>query len=188
MGFLDDAGVEVNEIPDDPFGFGNDFWPVRIVEIKDPKLTTGGDKYGMMVKWAVDHEKYQSHFVAQGLGNGNWLQLPVPKVLQEQGVPWDPKNDEKHATVLYNLRKLFEALGFRADEMSKVGKDEMLGRGCLAKIRPTMDENGFWQFRLVAMKPFASGGGAAEFTKEGTSNPNGGLSPEDLLKRELEGN
>lgn len=186
MGFFDDAEVEVNDIPDDPFGFGNDFWPVKIVEIKDPEVTKSGDKIGMMVKWAVDHPKYANHFVGvngRGLGNGNWTQIPVPKALQGS-IPWDPANDEKHAQVLFNLRKLFEALGFSADEMGGVGRDEMLGRKCLAKIKVSQDDNGFWQFRLNAMKPIGSENGADEFTRNGTSNP--GPSDNDVIKKALE--
>lgn len=183
MGFFDDAEVEVNEISEDPFGFGNDYWPVKIVEIKDPEVTKSGDKVGMMVKWAVDHPKYANHFVGvngRGLGNGNWTQIPVPKALQNQ-VPWDPKNDQKHAEVLINLRKLFEALGFSADEMGGIGRKEMTGRKCLAKIRVSQDDNGFWKFNLPVfqMKPLPDGDGMNEFASNGNSD-------EDELKKGLQ--
>lgn len=177
MGFLDEADVDVNDIPDDPFGFGKEFWPIYITEIKDPEVTKSGERFGMMISWAVDHPKYVGTQVATKLGNGNWFQLPVPKVLQDQ-VPWDPKG--KDVGVLVNLKNLLLALGFGVDEMSGVGPAKMVGRRCLAKIKAEMGDMGFWQFNLQAFKPEGenSGNGLSEF-----ANP--GKSPEDLLKEEM---
>lgn len=184
MGFFDEAGINANEIPDDPFGFGNDFWPVRIIEIGDPKVTTNGDKYGMMLKWAIDHPRFQNSYLSEGLGNGNWTQLPVPKVLQEQGVPFDPANDPKHAAVLFNLGNLFTALGFSKDEMGGIGPNEMLGRGCLAKIKASQDDQGFWKFNLRQMKPFKKDSNGVDETGSSAAN-NSQESADSLLAKEL---
>ena len=184
MGFFDDAEVEVNNIPDDPFGFGNDFWPTRIIEVKDPEITKNGQRFGMMIRWAVEHPKFDGHYVStQGLGYGNWQQLPVPKKLQGQ-VPWD-NNSEEAVKVLFQLKELYKALGIPADQWGKVGKDDLLHKVCLSKIKVQQDENGFWQFRLTAQKPLPSGEGMNEYARATTSNP-GGLSPEELVKKELE--
>ena len=181
-GFFEDA----NDIADDPFGFGNDFHTVYVTEVGDAKVTAGKDKIGMMVKFAVDEPKYQGTMVANSLGNGNWYQLPVPKPLRSQ-IPWDP-NGEKEQRALYNLKELFGALGFAADEMGSVNGKKMIGRRMLTKIKVSRDENGFFQFRLNAPKsiPAGSDAGMGEFTSSGTSN--GGKSPEELLREELENN
>lgn len=190
-GFFEESGDDVAEIPDDPFGFGNDYWQVRIAEIKSPKVTQSGDKFGMMIKWYVDSPKYQEHWVGdpeKGLGNGNWTQLPVPKVLQKQGVPWDPKNNQQHEQVRIAFKNLLLNLGFSVDEMPKVGPAQMVHRGMLTKIKPKQDENGFWQFRFQAPKPLASGDGASEFAQPKTGTSNGsGKSDADLLNDELNG-
>jgi hypothetical protein len=181
MGFFEDAGVDLNEIPDDPFGFGNDFWPVRIIEVGEPKVTGGGDKYGMMVKWAVNHPKYDGQQVAtQGLGLGNWTRLPIPEALQGS-IPWDPKNNPEDKKVLIDLRDVFVALGFKNDEMGGVDGAKMLHRGCLVKIRAKRNDEGFWQFNLFAHKPLGDGDGANEFAK-GTSN---GKTAAELLEEEI---
>lgn len=179
-GFLDEAGIDANDIPDDPFGFGNDFWPVFVLEVGKPKVTEKKDKIGMMVKFAVDHEKYQNSYVSKGLGNGMWVQLPVPLALREQ-IPWDPEG-EKEQQVLFNLKELYKALGFAKDEYGKVNGTKMLHRRALTKIKAIRDENtGYWNFRLNGMKPVAEN----ETSQDGTSPANGGKSPEQLLKEEL---
>jgi hypothetical protein len=182
-GIFGDAGVDVNDVPDDPFGFGNDYWPVRIVAIKKPAVTKSGDKFGMMVKYIVDHPKYQTHWVGdpqKGLGNGHWTQLPVPKVLQDR-IHWDPQNDPKDQQVLTNLKALFKNLGFGVDEMKTVGPEKMLHRGFLAKIKVSQTDEGFWDFRFAQPKPFP-----AEGDGEGLNEFAGGLSADELAKKELE--
>ena len=182
-GFLDEAGINANDIPDDPFGFGNEYWPVFVVEVGKPKVTANKDKIGMMVKFAVDHPKYQGSFVAKQLGNGNWTQLPVPTALRSQ-IPWDPEGEQEQQ-VLYRLKELYKALGFAKDEYGSVNGAKMLNRRMLTKIKVSQDDNGFWQFRFNNMKPIGDGNGADEFTQTGQSN-GGGKSPEELLKEELE--
>ena len=149
MGFFEDAEVEVTEAPDDPYGFGKDFWPIYVVDVFDVKPTNNGNRFGMMVRWAVDHPKYQNHPVSKQLGYGNWVQLPVPKPLQGQ-IPWDVKSEEGQK-VLFNLKQILSALGFSVDEMGKVGPDEMKGRRCLAKISVKFDGQ-YWQLNPYAFK------------------------------------
>lgn len=167
-GFFEDAGVETTDAPDDPYGFGNEYHRIRIMELKDPAVTKSGDKFGIMITWAVDEPKYQGSPVSKNLGYGNWQQLPVPKALQGS-VPWD-KNSEEGQKVLFNLRKLYEALGFKADEMKSVGPAELLYKGCLAKIKVTQNADGFWQFNPYALKPMGSENGADEFAQPESGN------------------
>lgn len=179
-GFLDEAEISANDIPDDPFGFGNDFWPVFVVEVGKAKVTANKDKIGMMVKFAVDHPKYQGSFVAKQLGNGNWYQLPVPMALRSQ-IPWNSEG-ESEQQALYKLKELYKALGFPKDEFGSVNGPKMIGRRALTKIKVSQDDKGFWQFRLNNMKPIGEGEGMNEFAQP--SN-NGGKSAAELLEEEL---
>lgn len=157
MGFFDEAGVNLNDIPDDPFGFGNDFWPIRLVEVGEPKVTANQDKIGMMVKWAVNDDAYASNLPTQQMRQ--WIQLPVPEAYWGS-INWDPKNDPDHKKVLINLRDLFLALGFKNDEMGSVDGAKMLYRGCLAKVKPKKNSEGFWEFSLYQMKALPTDGSA----------------------------
>lgn len=183
-GFFDEAGVDANDVADDPFGFGNEHWPVRIIECGKPKVTKNGDKVGMMIKWAVEHPKYDGHQVStQGLGLGNWYRLPVPRALQGQ-IPWDPKNDQKDAQVLTDLKDLYKALGIPADEMGRQNEKTLVHKTCMVKIRPKKNEEGFWQFNLFAYKTRGEGSdtGMSEFAQGNSSQ----VSAEEQLKRELD--
>lgn len=181
-GFLDEAGIDANDIPDDPFGFGNDFWPVFVLEVGAPKVTKNKDKIGMMVKFAVDHPKFQGSFVAKtGLGNGMWVQLPVPLALRSQ-IPWEPEG-EMEVQAMYNLKELYKALGFAKDEYGSVNGKKMEGRRALTKIKVKRGDSGFWEFNLNAMKPIGDGNGSSEFTSQGTSNP--AKSAAEQLEEEL---
>lgn len=186
-GFFEEGGVNPNEIPDDPFGFGNEYWPLVVTEVGKAKVTANKDKVGMMVKFAVDHPKYSSHFVSKNLGNGNWYQLPVPVALRSQ-IPWDPQG-EKEQQVTYNLGELFGALGFPKDQWKGVNGAKMIGKRLFAKIKVGRDDNGFWQFRLPQIKsiPEGSDSGWSEFQGDTTSNPgnSGGKTPEQLLEEEM---
>lgn len=183
-GFLDEAGIDGNDIPDDPFNFGNDYWPVRVIKVGKPKVTAGGDKIGITVVFAVDHPRYQNSFVSgeRGLGN-SWYQVPVPLALRSQ-IPWDPEG-EKEQQALYNLKELYKALGFKKDEFGSVSGAKMLNRGMLTKIKVGRNAEGFWDFRLNASKPFGEGSdaGMGEFTNNGTSNP---VSAAEQLKKEMD--
>lgn len=182
MGFLDDAEVEVSDIPSDPYGFGNDYWTIFVKEVKKPEVTKKGDRFGMQIVWAVDDPQFANSPVANQLGYGNWVQLPVPKPLQNQ-IPWDAKSDEGRK-VLFALTNIFRALGFSADEMGGVGPEEMKLRRCMAKIKVTQNENGFFQFNPYAFKPLPTGEGGNEFHSSTTHNP--GPSDEDELKKGLQ--
>lgn len=188
-GFFGDAGVNVADVPDDPFGFGNEPWPLVVTEVAKPKVTGNKDKIGMMVTFAVDHPKYQGHQVSKQLGFGNWFQLPVPKPLQNQ-IPWDPQNNPKDMEAMVKLRRLFISLGFGVDELSGVNGEKMVGRRCMAKIFPKENEQGFWQFNLNGFKPIGEGNGNGgwgnnEFASGTTSNPGGGKSAAELLEDEM---
>lgn len=180
-GFLDEAGINANDIPDDPFGFGNDYWPVFVLEVGAPKVTKNKDKIGMMVKFAVDHPKFQGSFVSKGLGNGMWVQLPVPLAIRSQ-IPWDDEG-EMEAQVKFNLKELYKALGFAKDEYGSINGKKLLNRRALTKIKVSRDDSGFWQFRLNAMKPVGDGNGTGEFNAQTTSNP--GKSAAEQLEDEL---
>lgn len=185
-GIFADADVNLSDVPDDPFGFGQNFWPVRVVSVGKAKVTQGGDKIGMMVKFIVDHPNYNNHWVGdpeKGLGNGQWTQLPVPKKLQGQ-IPWDPKNNPKDMQALTNLKNFYKSLGYGVDEMARIHPQDIVGKGFLTKIKVTQDDNGFWQFRFNSPKPFGDGNGAEEFTRAGTSNP-GGKSQAELDEEAL---
>lgn len=182
-GFFDEAGVNVQDVPDDPFGFGNEFWPLVVTEVGAPKVTGNKDKIGMMVKFAVDHPKYQGHSVSKNLGNGNWFQLPVPKALQGE-IPWDPQNNPKDMEAMVKLRRLFMALGFSKDELGSVNGAKMVGKRCMAKIFPRENEQGFWQFNLNGFKTVGEGdGGWGEI--QNSPAHNGGKTPQELLEEEL---
>lgn len=183
-GFFDEAGINVADIPDDAYGFGNQHWPLVVVKVDKPKVTNNQDKIGMMVTFAVDHPKYAQHHVSKQLGFGNWIQLPVPLALRDQ-IPWDPDNNPKDAKALVDLRKLFESLGFKADELGKVNGPKMIGRRCMAKIKVSQNENGFDQFNLNNFKQVGENADAGWSGAAPVSN-GGGKSPEELLKEELE--
>jgi hypothetical protein len=185
-GFFEEAGINANDIPEDAYGFGNRHWPLVVVKVDKPKVTGNQDKIGMKVYFAVDHPKYAGHQVSKQLGWGNWIQLPVPKVLQNQ-IPWDPENNPKDAATMVNLRKLFEALGFKADELGKVNGPKMIGRRCMARIKVSQNDQGFDQFNLNNFKTVGEGTdeGWSEY-KQGSSSNGGAKSAEELLKEELE--
>lgn len=171
MGFFDDAEVDLNDIPDDEFGFGRDFWHIRIVEVDEPKVTKNQDKIGMMVKWAVMHEAYNGDKRTQQMRQ--WIQLPVPKEYQGT-IPWHPKENVEDKKVLVNLRKLFVALGFSNDEMGGVDGAKMLYRGCLSTINAKQNAEGFWEFSFYKMKPIpteGSGEGMNEFAPDQKKSP-----------------
>lgn len=183
-GFLEEAGISGNDIPDDPFGFGREFWPLRVIEVGPPKVTANADKVGFMVKFAIDHPQFQGTPLAEGLGNGNWYRLPVPKALQGQ-IPWDASSSEA-AEVKFNLGELYKALGFKRDEYSGVNGEKMLHRGCLAKVSAKKNEAGFWNFNLWQMKPMDGSGAPTGANVTARSASNGGMTDEEMLKRELE--
>lgn len=183
-GFFDEGGVDVNEVPDDPYGFGKEFWPIFVVEVGPAKVTKKKNMIGMMVKFAIDHPSFQGTRFAEKLGNGNWYRLPVPVALRGQ-IPWDPNGvDEKKA--LFQLGQLYGALGFPKDQWGKINGAIMKDKRFLAKIRVSQDDQGFPRFNLQNPKPIGSEDGLDEFAKPGNSSQNGGLSPEELLKKEME--
>ena len=153
-GLLEEAGISASDIPDDPFGFGNEHWPVVVLEAGPIKVTANKDKIGAMIKFGVDHPKYANHFVAQGLGNGTWYRLPVPLKLRDR-IPYDPDGESEKGDN-YKLGLLYGALGFPKDQWSKVTLPMLVGKRMMTKIRP-VQENGFWKFNLNNQKTVGNG-------------------------------
>lgn len=183
-GFFEEAGVNLNEIPDDAFGFGNDYWAIYLVECGEPKVTKNADKVGMMVKWAVDHPAYSNNKPTQEMRQ--WIQLPVPTALQGQ-IPWDPRTNPEDKKVLVDLRDLYLALGFKNDEMGKVNGAKMLTRRAMAKIKPRRNADGFWEFGLFQLKAVPAGEATNGSISQGQSNGGGTISAEEALKRAMAG-
>lgn len=184
MGIFDDAEIEVNDIPKDPFGFGNGYWPVTVLTVGEMKQTTNretggpGDKIGTMITWGCNHPDAPQ---MESLGRGNWQQLPVPTSLRGE-IPWNPKSAEAKK-VIYELSNLYAALGFSKDEFGGIELTDLVGRTAMAKIFPRQNKEGFWQFNIVGLKPVpdeGDGSGMNEFARD-----NGGKSDEDLLNDEL---
>lgn len=200
MGILDEAGVVATDVPKDPFGFGNDYWPVVLLEINPPKIrdedgsiieyepgvlagvSSTGKSYGTNMVWAVLDARYE--YLGNGtgkLGFGQWFQLPAPKSIQHQ-VPFD-KNSAEGKKLIYDWGILLKGLGFAADEMGAAGLQDIIGREALAKIYPKQDpETGFWSFRVVNHKQPAKGEGTNSGTPAGNSSTSG-LSAIDLAIR-----
>lgn len=180
MGFFDEAGVDVSDLSDDPFGFKDAFWKVRLVKIEAPKVTNGGDKFGSKIVWVVEHPRFDNQFVSNPeKGMGNWLQLPPPVPLHDQ-LGWD-KDSADAKRLFFNFSKLLEALGFSRDEMPKVGAEEMLNQACFAKVRVSQNEAGFWQFNVYAHKALD------DESLDNRAESNGGQvkSADDIMKEEL---
>lgn len=195
MGILDDAEVEVNDIPKDPFGFGNDYWPLQLIDVRPPKdkegnpskrdhldISSTGKSYGGMFVFRCLDERYAymgstdpEQMSGQLSKYGQWTSVPPPKWAQEI-VPFD-KNSVDGKKLIFNWTQLCSALGFGVDEIGKLDIPHILGKTCLGKIRAKLDdETGFWEIRvgmLKVMPPEGSPEGIGEFTKGGTSNPAG---------------
>lgn len=211
MGILDDAEVSGNEIAKDPFGFGNDYWPVALIAFNRPKLSedqdpqiaverphadisSSGKQYGGMAVFRILDERYQylgannPNQMPGQLGFGQWFQLPSPKWAREQ-VPFD-KNSPEGKQLVFNWSRLCFGMGIPLDQIGSADIPDIIGKTGLAKIFPKEDENGFWSFRVTGFKPMPKEGspeGIGEFTKNGTSNPgNGGGAMSEMEKALLE--
>lgn len=196
MGILDDAEVSGNEIPKDPFGFGNDYWPISLLAFNRPKLAEGqdpqiaidrpfadisssGKQYGGMAVFRCLDERYQylgknnPNQMPGQLGFGQWFALPSPKWAREQ-VPFD-KNSQEGKQLIFNWTRLCFGMGIPIDQIGSADIPDIIGKTCLAKVRVTQDENDFWVYRVGAFKPMPKEGspqGIGEFTKPGMSNGN----------------
>lgn len=210
MGILDDAEVTGNEIPKDPFGFGNDYWPVALIAFNRPKLAEGmdpsiakerphadisstGKQYGGMAVFRILDERYQylgsnnPNQMPGQLGFGQWFALPSPKWAREQ-VPFD-KESQEGKQLIFNWSRLCFGMGIPVDQIGSADIPDIIGKTGLAKIRVSQDENEFWQFRVGAFKPMPKEGspqGIGEFTKSGTSNPAPASTMSEMEKALLE--
>lgn len=194
MGILDDAEVSGNEIPKDPFGFGNDYWEVELYDVRPPKdeqgnpsqqqfadIAKSGKSYGAMFVFRVLDERFaylgsnsENQVPGQLGAYGQWWTLPSPKWARDR-VPFD-KNSKEGKQLVFNWSRLCYAVGIPVDQIGAADFQDVIGKSCLAKVKVTEDDNGFWQFRCVGFK--RKGGnaegspqGIGEFTKGGTSNP-----------------
>lgn len=147
-GFFGDVEIGVEDIPDDPFGFGRGFHLVSVNEWRAPKVSDSG-KYGSYILFELMEPRYENVKPF-----GRWIQLPTPKAIQDEtGVRFDPANDPKDMEVLVNLKMFFRALGFAADEMNKANPVNCLNRQFLAKLW-AKEEEGRWviNFSFVGLR------------------------------------
>jgi hypothetical protein len=168
MGILDAAGVDVNDVPEDPFGFGKDYWPVEIVDVKPADISKSGKQYGTMIKWRCLDARFA---YMESLGYGQWTQLPAPPA-EANHLGWD-KDSAEGKKVIFNFIALLKAFGIPADQWGKFDTPHFKGQKCLAKIFVKQSDEGFWEFRVVAHKEMPKEGSASgleEFTK-GLSTP-----------------
>lgn len=180
MGIFDEAGIDVNDIPSDPFGFGKEYHLLQIVDVRKPGVSASGKQYGTMIKWKCAEEE---HAGMDSLGQGNWLQLPPPEhVKQETGMEFDPKSSNGRRCI-FQIASLFKGLGIPADKMNSVEVEDLKGMYCMAKVFPKLNDEGFWQFNIVGHKPVPNGSeeGMEIFAKGGNSS-GGGI---DELERAL---
>lgn len=189
MGIFDDADVDIaNDIPNDPYGFGRDRWPVEIVEVRQPDISKSGKQYGTMVKYKCIDPTYSW---MESLGNGNWLQLPPPKYVLETApdIKWD-KNSEQGKKCLFAIKQLFEGLGIPVDQWNSLEITDLVGKQCMAKIFPKQNDEGFWQFNVTGMKPMPEEGSGdmSVFAGGNSTQSNSGKSAAELaLEAEMKG-
>lgn len=196
-GFFDDAGVEIEKIADDPYGFGNSFHIVGVKECRDPKVTEKGDKVGIWVTFEILEDKYQ-----KVRPFSKWIQLPTPKAIQvASGVTFDIKSNPEDMAVAFNLKHFFRGLGFKVDEMNSANHQTIVGRQLLTRLS-AREEDGFWRigFALGGVRPTpepgtkeydammemaaGTGGGLDEF--DGGKVPSTKKTAEELLREEMD--
>lgn len=159
MGMFDEAGIDINtDVPNDPYGFGKDYWPVEIVKADAPDVSKGGKQYGTMLRWKCLAPQYS---YMESLGYGNWLQVPPPlevvKIVPE--LAFD-KESEQGKKCIYILTTLLKGMGIPQDKWNSIKIPELLGMRCMAKIFVKQNEEGFWQFNITAHKPMPEEGSA----------------------------
>jgi hypothetical protein len=172
MSWFEAAGINVADIEEDPYSFGENFWPLFVKECRQPKVSDTG-KFGMYVIMEIAHDKYNSVRPF-----GRWIQLPTPLDVQKQfDAPFDPKEDLKDAKVVAFLMKWLMALGFKADEIQAgVAKPETIqGKFFLAKLKVVENDQGYddilWR-NPKAMPDAGTPEGMAMFASQAeTSNP-----------------
>ncbi len=208
MGILDGLGINVNDVPDDPFGFNNDYWPVAILAAASPNtsnnpfmqelkefvnphsaISSSGKQFGTMLTFRILDERYQylggnnPNQMPGQLGFGQWFQLPAPEWAQHQ-VPFD-KDSADGQKLVFNWVALLKSLSFGADKMGAADLPDVLGRTCLAKIKATQDENGYWQFRVYGLKAGPAEGSAEGMSTFNPKPPNGGAAGLSAMERAL---
>lgn len=173
MGILEDAGIEPTDVPNDPYGFGRDYWPVQIIGVKAPDVSSSGKQYGTMLKWKCLAEQYS---YMESLGGGNWLQLPPPAHVLETipTMEWD-KSGMRGKQCIFNITRLYQGLGIPADQWAKINAEDLLNMRCMAKIFVKQNDEGFWQFNVTGHKPMPPEGSVAEMGM-GVFAPNGSAS------------
>lgn len=192
MGIFGNAGLNVNDIDEDPYKFGNDHWPMFVESVKEMKATekdgelTG--KFGIYVFFEIAHDKYKS--VRKF---GRWIQLPTPLEIQnETGIAFDPTSNLEDAKVVKFLIKFMVSMGFGIDEINADTinpETDWAGKFFAAKLRAREGESGFDELSWFNPKPLNTDemktDGADEFTPEGTSNPDPVAAAEAAMKEDL---
>jgi hypothetical protein len=141
MSWFEAAGINVSDVQEDPYAFGEDYWPLYVKECRAPKVSDTG-KFGMYVIMEIAHDKYDSVRPF-----GRWIQLPTPLDVQKKfNAPFDPKVDLKDAKVVAFLMKWLQALGFKADEIQAPGmvnETTIQGKLFLAKLKVVENDQGY---------------------------------------------
>jgi hypothetical protein len=138
-GFFEDAGIEIQDVPDDPFNFGQAYHILSINEVREPKVSPTG-KFGMYVFFEIIEDRYSNLKPF-----GRWIQLPTPKAVQLQtGVEFNPKLNPEDLAVVVNFKLFLKALGFRVDEMNQARPNNLQNRQMLAKLWANGND-GRWQ-------------------------------------------
>jgi hypothetical protein len=192
-GFFADAGVELDKVADDPYGFGQSYHIIAIKEWRAPAVSPTG-KFGSYIIFEYLEDRYKDMRPF-----GRWYQLPTPKAIQIQtGVPFDPENDPKDQQVAFTLKRLLWALGFNVDQMNTVNPSNSQGRPFLAKLFAA-EEGGFWKvgFGTAGIKRMpepgteeynalfapSTGDPMGEFAKPAAGKKR---TPEEILRDEIE--
>lgn len=186
MGLFGDAGVNVSNIGDDHYNFGNDFHPLFLKEVRKPKVSDTG-KFGVYVICEIAADKY-----AKVRPFGRWIQLPTPKeVCEKFGTTFDPENDPQDAKVVGFLIKWFIALGFKMDEIQADVPDpatNLQGKIFLARLKAMENDQGYDDilWRNPSALPDGDLSGLAEFKpKADTPAEKAAANPADAIAAAL---
>lgn len=165
-GFFADAGIEVANIADDPFGFGNGYHIIAANEFRNPELSKSGTgKFGSYVTFEILEDRY-----SKLRPFGIWFQIPTPKAIQAAtGIPFDPKTNPDDQRVAFTFKRLLWAMGFNADQLNSANPSNIQGRPMLAKLY-AKEEDGFF-------KPMFSIGGVKRMPEPGSEEYNALMAP-----------
>lgn len=154
-GWFEDAGVNLEDVSEDPFNFGNGYHVVSVQEFRAPKVSeTGTGKFGSYIFFEVEEAKYNR------LKFGRWIQIPTPKAIQEEtGVVFDPHNNHQDMAAASNFMRFLVALGFTKDNFNQANPATCQSRMFLARLF-AREEEGQWRvgFGFASIKPMPQPG------------------------------